>query len=890
MRRSAILAVAGLLLFPWAQGVPAQNAPVASSKRAQAVRLTGRVALDGKLDEAIWQSAPALTDFVQKEPVQGGAPGDDTEVRFAYDDEALYVGLRMYSKDPERIPRAVTRRDQYGNSEHIVVTLDAYLDRRTAASFAITSGGVRRDYLHTRDSEGFEARDFTYDPVWEARVQVDMLGWSAEMRIPFSQLRFTDKPTQVWGLNINRYVPQRNEDIYWVMVPRTETGYVSRFGTLEGLDGIQPRRRIEVVPYVAGNADYVEEPSALNPFRDGSTAGMRAGADLKVGLGPSLTLDATFNPDFGQVEADPAEVNLTAFETFFPERRPYFTDGNRSLMGPVVNYYYSRRIGAPPRGQASADFVDAPANTTILGAGRVTGRLGPRLTVGAQVAVTQREFARTYDLRSDTFGRQEVEPFATYGVLRLQQQVGESQSVVGFSLSGMRRDFTEGSPLQNSLSRGAAAGGADWVIRFQGGRYELSGNAGFTYVGGDSVAILRLQRSSARYYQRPDYDAAILDPSRTALWGYTAQLRADKNAGNWLWGFDLRTESPGFEANDMGRLSTSDDFDFEGDINYRQTEPGKVFRWWNVGVYSRINWTYDLVRGDSRVAVFGRGQLSNFWNVELNFGLRPRGLDHSLTRGGPLMGQLSGGSIGFNVRSNYAKPTSWSVGGEIARGEDGLRALTIAGGLELRPSAAAAISLGPNVVRYIDPQQYYTTLANGPAATFGNRYVFARVTQSVLSLQTRVNYTLNPDLTVELYAEPFAASGRFRDLGELPAPRRFDLRRYGTDGTTITAPSTSQYRIADSRNGDTFTLPNADFSTFSFRSNFVIRWEWARGSTLYLVWQQNRAAQCTTFQDPAECPVSVLPGANVRPGFLGSTLTIPGDNYLAVKISYWLSL
>jgi hypothetical protein len=881
-----------LLVLVIAAPMPAAGqAPMGPSpKKAQAVRLTGSVDIDGRLDEAIWASAPAISDFVLKEPVQGGEPGDRTEIRFAYDDHALYVGLRMFSRDPDAIPRDITRRDQYGNSEHVTVSLDPYLDRRTAVSFGITAGGVRRDYYHNQDSEDFMARDFTFDPVWEARAQVDAEGWTAEMRIPFSQLRFTDKPVQVWGLNVNRWVPQHNEDSFWVMVPRDETGFASRFGTLEGLDGIRPARRLEAVPYLAGNANFTAEPATSDPFNDGSTGDLRIGGDVKMGLGPSLTLDATFNPDFGQVEADPATLNLTAFETIFPERRPFFTDGNPSLLGPVVNYYYSRRVGAAPRGSASADFVDSPDNTTILGAARLTGRLGSKLTIGAQAAVTQREFARTYDLQANQFGEVEVEPTATYGVLRLQQQFGESQSTIGLSLAGMNRYFSSGSPLESSLSNRSAAGGVDWLVRFQGGRYVLSGHAGFSYVGGDSTAIEAIQRSSAHYLQRPDFEAMRLDPSRTALWGVTGRIRADKNTGNWRWGAEVRTESPGFEANDMGRVQNADDFDFEGDINYRETDPGPVFRRWNVGIFGRSNVTYDWERGDSRLAVFATGQFANFWEFRTNLAVRPRSQDHNLTRGGPLMGQLALGGGEFSLNSNWADPTSWSLRGEFGWGEGDLALQSVGGSLQVRPATALAFSVGPSYSRVVDPQQYFTTLSGGYEATYGSRYIFAQVEQTVLSMQLRLNYTFNPDLTIELYAEPFSASGRFTNHGELPAPRAFDQRTYGTDGTTITKVSDQEYRVSDSRNGGTFSLPVADFNDFSFRSNFVLRWEWTRGSTFYLVWQQNRYTQCSFFSVASECPTDAIPGTPTRPGFMGSALSVPGDNFFAVKISYWLAL
>ena len=377
-----MLRATSVFLFILAAPLAAQAPPFVANgpglaKQARAVRLTGSgIRVDGRLDDEAWTRAVFITDFTMKEPEQGAVPSEDTEVAFLYDDDALYVAARMHSRHPSGIPQGLTRRDGYGDAEHIVVSIDPFLDRRTAYSFAVTSGNGRRDYYHPRDSEDFGARDFTWDPIWEGRAAVGEEEWTVEFRIPFSQLRFTDQPVHTWGINVNRWIPQRNEDIYWVMVPRELAGFASRFGTLHGIEGIPPNRRMELLPYVAGNSTIRGAPQPGNPFEGRTTTDARVGGDLKMGLGPSLTLDATINPDFGQVEADPAQVNLSAFETIFGERRPFFTEGSQLLQGNVGSYFYSRRIGASPRGRASGDFVSAPQNTTILGAAKVTGRLG----------------------------------------------------------------------------------------------------------------------------------------------------------------------------------------------------------------------------------------------------------------------------------------------------------------------------------------------------------------------------------------------------------------------------------------------------------------------------------------------------------------------------------
>lgn len=888
MRFLAIVAL-GLALpggFALAQGHAPLMGP--SPKVAQAARLSDRVTVDGHLDDPAWRGARFVSDFQQKEPEQFAAPGDRTEVAFLYDDEALYVGLRMWSRDPARIPRDVTRRDQYGNSEHIVVSLDPFFDRRTAYSFSITAGGVRRDYYHATDSEAYGNRDFTYDPVWEARARIDSTGWTAEMRIPFSQLRMNPLERQRWGLNINRWIPQRNEDDYWVVVPRDQTGFSSRFGTLEGLDGIRPARQVEILPYVAANADVRSVPDPNDPFAAKSEGSARVGGDFRVGLGKGLVLNGTVNPDFAQVEADPAQLNLTAFETIYPERRPFFTEARQYIEGPVGNFFYSRRIGARPRGSVAEPYADVPDFTTILGAMKLTGRLGSSTQVGALAAVTQREVASTFDPAANRYGETEVEPTSSYGVMRVQRQFGASQSTAGFSLSGMRRFFSDGSSLEASFSRQALAGGADWTVRFQGGRYVLSGWAGMSYVEGSASALDAIQTSSAHYFQRPDARHVRYDPTRTSMVGYTAWIRGDKNAGNWLWGAQLNTESPGFEANDMGRVQSADDIELSGDINYRQTNPGPVFRQWGLGVAARTRWNYDGDRGETRVVLFGRTTWKNFVESRYDLYYAPRSFSDDLTRGGPVMQVPSFHGITASANSNYASATSWRVTTELVKNELGGSNVAVFAGFGYRPSSRVGFSVDPQWYRFIDKRQYVTTLEGGLDATYGRRYVFATADQTVLAATLRLNYTFTPDVTLELFAQPFTAAGEYSGYGEQAEPRVLPLREYGTDGTTMTAESDQYYRVDDSRTGTSFQVANQNFSNFSFRSSVVLRWEWRRGSTLYFVLQQNRAATCSPFIDATTCPTGSAPGTPPGMGSLRDVFGIPGDNFLAVKVNYWL--
>ena len=515
MKHLSLCAACAITALGAAHPAAAQDAPDIIRKQAQALRVpAGSVTVDGRLDDIAWRDAVPLTDFSQREPREGESPSDRMEVRFAYDDDALYVGARMFSQEPLQAPMG--RRDDGEQSEYLSVMLDTYLDRRTAYAFGVTAGGVRLDWYYPRDTSWSD--DDSFDPVWQARTSRDAQGWSAELWIPFSQLRFTDRSPQVWGLNVKRWVPSRNEDVHWQLIGRTDDRLASRFGDLQGLDGIRPPRRVELMPYVASSSQVIGVREQGNPFTDGANMAGRVGIDAKIGIGSNLTLEATVNPDFGQVEADPAEVNLSAFETFFTERRPFFVEGIALLRGPVNNFFYSRRIGASPVGRADAEFVDFPAQSSILGAAKLTGRLESGLSIGVLGALTAEERARTFNV-PNTFGRVRVAPQTAYGVARLQQELGQEGSTAAVMITGMRRALPAGDPIGLLSTSKAFTVSGDSLLRLRDGDYELESYAGYSRVDGSAAAIDRVQRGSARYLQRPDADYIVYDPTRTTMSG-----------------------------------------------------------------------------------------------------------------------------------------------------------------------------------------------------------------------------------------------------------------------------------------------------------------------------------------------------------------------------------
>ena len=856
----------------------AQNANTTMQKRARATRIAGSApGIDGTLDEAVWAQAQPITDFVQKIPEEGATPSVTTEVRLLYDDHAIYVGARLHRKDPRAIRTSITRRDGDSDAETFTVSLDTYLDRRTAYSFTISSGGVRGDAYHAQDAED-SGRETQFDPIWNARAKVGTEGWVAEMRIPFSQLRFNAVPEQVWGMQLTRNVADIAERVQWTLIPIQAAGFSSRFGRLEGIAGVPPQQRIEVLPYFATDLSYRANEIKTNPFLNRSHA--RVGGDLKVGLGPNLSLDATINPDFGQVEADPAIVNLTAFEQIFDERRPFFIEGNELLTGRGQSFigrpswFYSRRIGASPRGSASGDFVDFPTNTTIAGAAKVSGRLKSGLSVGALAAITPREYARTFRIVNDSTGRTAVEPPSTFGIFRVQQEFGKQQSNVGVSLTNVQHWLDARGALQTLLPSSATAGGVDWKLRYKQGMYEITGWVGGSYVQGDSSAIIRLQRNSAHFFQRPDQTHIRYEPGRTSLGGASASVRLDKNAGRFtLGGIQLSMRSPEFEINDAGQMRSGDDIDFNADIQLRDTKPNTYVRLFNFGTSTQAGWNFGGIRQYFRIGENASATLHNFMRVNVGATRIFGSQSDDLTRGGPLIGTANAYQLTASLNSRANVPTTWSLRGTYLNDEFG--GWTGSGGatLTIRPSSRWQASVDPTYSRLVDSRQYVSTRAGLAPKTYGQRYIFAYIERSTLSARFRLNYAFTPNFTVEGYAEPFTSSGRYFNFGELAAARSKEMRQYGAagTGTTLTRDSTGVRTVVDGT--QSITIPQLDFNRLSFRSNVVLRWEWLPGSTAFLIWQQSRAETNAS-------------GRLIAPRDLADAASAPGDHFLVAKISY----
>ncbi|MDH3297713.1 MAG: carbohydrate binding family 9 domain-containing protein [Gemmatimonadota bacterium] len=836
------------------------------------------VDVDGRIEESIWARAVWISDFVQREPIEGAQPTVRTEVAFAYDETNLYVAGRNYDPDPSSIRANLARRDDNGDSDRLKISLDSYQNRQTYYTFTITAAGGRVDYFGPSDQD-FN-RDHSYDPIWDAAAEITDEGWFAEMAIPFSQIRFTQGENIEFGLQVNRFRPAQFEDLFWTSVPKDENGWTSWFGDLKGLQGIQTRRPIEFVPYAASNlavtSDELLNPD--NPFSERSDLIARFGADIKMGVGSGLTFDATFNPDFGQVEADPAEVNLSAFPTFFDERRPFFVENAQLLE--ANDLFFSRRIGARPHGSPGGDFADVPDNTTIIGAAKLTGRTAGGLSLGALGAVTAEESAKTYDALNDTFGETRVEPTAGWLVLRGRQEFGAAKSTAGLAFTGVKRDLADSDPLASRINKEAYAFAADASLKFRGGLTELTGIIQGSHISGTPAAIARVQQFSAHYFQRPDAGHVEFDPTRTSLTGYRAYVDLRHTDGeHWSFETEVLATSPEFDINDAGALGRADQIDLGLDLQYNENTVG-TFRSWGVAGEFDTRWNFD---GDRLFTSYeARWQLGliNFWRFGGEFDYRPAGLSDTQTRGGPVMG--TAGEKAFSINVNSPFQNRFGANGFLYYENDDLDGsfTRVRVNLQYRPGGSWRFALSPSYGHGINTRQYVTTESGGRPETFGNRYVFARIDQHTISAQFRVNYAFSADLSLEGYFEPFASTGAYSDYGELMTPRESDLLMYGTGGTTISeSTGDAPHTITVQDGPDQFSFIREDFRALSFRSNLVMRWEWLPGSTLFVVWQLDRGG--FGFENGPDSA-----------GF-GDLLDSPGEpgrNFFAVKATYWLPI
>lgn len=863
-----------------------------------ATRRSAPIALDGKLDEAAWNAAPPITQFTQFNPDEGVAPTQRTEVRILYDDDALYIGATMFdTAGPAGIRTRLVRRDNDFDSDYFQMVIDGYHDHLSRAFFTVNPSGSKQDQIGI----GASCCDSGWDPVWEVQTRINSDGWVAEIRIPFSQLRFASDSVQTWGLQLRRWIQRRQEEDDWSFWKRTESGGPPRFGHLEGLRIAHTGRHLELLPYVASSARAIEADKG-DPFNHGLKSTARVGADLKYLLTSNLTLDATINPDFGQVEVDPAVVNLSAFETSFNEKRPFFVEGSGVFGFGGLNCYfcsnvsslsafYSRRIGRAPTGAplafAAGKYVQVPDASTIVGAAKVSGRTSNGFTVGLLDAVTNRETAKLR-MADGTSGTQVVEPLTNFFVGRVKKDFMRGNLVVGGIATSVARQMD--TVFASRLTSHAEFYGGDLRYTWGNQAYSFVANTGLSTIEGDSTVILSKQRSSARYFQRPDRGVGSsgflsnqLDPSATQMIGAAGYARVAKESGSWLWETAVNVRTPGFENNDLAFLTRADYVWYNANIFKQWQTPTKWYRNFSVivGGQQQSNFEGDLT--DRQAQVYVSTTTPQFWNVSSFYIWRPAVLDDRLLRGGPVVKRPGSGYTELDVSTDSRRRLVFFVNSSYSSNADGGWGGSLSTTANYRPTSNVVVSFGPSWNDGESNLQYLTSVSDAAATNFyGSRYVLASIRQKQLALDTRLNVTFSPRMTLELYAQPFFASGHYSRFKEFAAPRQGKVNIFGENAGTVDVTrdatgAATKYTIDPDGIGSAlpFSFGNPDFSQQSLRGNAVFRWEYRPGSVLYFAWTHSR------FREDG---LGALDFAHDRDALYSAH----PDNIFLVKASWWI--
>jgi len=808
--------------------------------RATAIAAERAPVIDGRDEDAVWGSAPVITGFRVFEPKEDADPSFETQAKISYDADNLYIFVRMLDPHPDSIVSLLSRRDVKTQSEQIKVMIDSYHDRRSGYEFAVNPAGVKRDYYTYDDSR----EDATWDAVWDVATRIDSLGWTAEFRIPLSQIRYPHVDENTFGIMFMRDIVRRSERSSWPLYRRSKNGISSQFGEVTGIRGLSTTHKLEIAPYVIAKNSTVPQANGF-----GRTQKQSIGGDLKYGVTSNLTLNATINPDFGQVEADPAQLNLTAFETFLPEQRPFFLEGAGifNFNGDASKMFYSRRIGREPQlsGLVTDPLADVPTATTILGAGKLSGRLASGTSLGSLLAVTAREMV----------GPTMIEPQTLYGVVRGQQDFRKGETGIGSMLTVVDRQLDETTAA--ILRRQSIMGGLDFRHRFDDGRYRITGSFASSVVRGSAAAIDRTQRNAVHYYNRPDAGLPY-DPTRTSLSGTDIQLKADKVAGDFTYGAQYERLSPGFETNDIGFLSQADQQFSQVYASLQSHKPRAFWRDASAQLYQYVQYTANGLPTANYTELDLYTELPNrmtfsayIWTDNIFAAYCDR-----CARGGPAVRS----SPDFNILINAGADPRGKVVPTFAAiytvGDEGNSTLW-----RIRPYVTVVArsnlswELGTRYQRNRNDTQWYANL--GRVGNDTTHYLFAHLDQELLSFTSRLNYTATTTMSLQLYAEPFMTTGRYFRVRELDEPR---ADRYE-----------DRYRP--------YSIPTEDaaFNVKELHASAVARWEYRPGSTVFLVWTQGRTQ---AERDPG----SFLPIRDFRNIFAARP-----ENTVLIKASYWVN-
>jgi hypothetical protein len=860
-----------------ALGSIARAADAPPAVRAHAVRRSAPITVDGRLDEAAWAGAPVHGGFIQRFPQDAAKPSFETRFAILYDDEAIYVGVWADDPSPDKIRALLTRRDVDSPGDSMTIAFDSYHDRRTAYAFQLNAAGVQRDLLLFDDSN----QDDTWDAVWTGDVAMSPTGWTAEYRIPLSQLRFAEADAQEWGFQVARQIGRTGELDSWSPWPRSAPQVVSKFGVVDGIDHLQRARRLELLPFVTAGLDRAPV-AAGDPLNQANGWRRNVGLDLKYGLGPAFTVSATLNPDFGQVEADPSKVNLSANELFFAEKRPFFLEGSDLFRLPIGNSdngnegaFYSRRIGAAPADPAgSYDYLKKPQSTAIYGAAKLTGKTVSGWSVGVLDAVTGPETAEIST--GGATSQAQVAALTNFAIARVKRDLNDGATAIGGSLTAVHRKLA-GTDLAATLHDQAYTGGLQLEHRWGDNAWVANVSTLGSWVHGTAEAIAATQTSSRHYFQRPDATDAHLDATRTSLAGMAARWMVGRLGDTKHWRFgtggDLRT--PGLELNDAGFQQGSDRMVPFVYGEYRDDAPGDHVLNWSVG-----GDVFTIASFDPRVLDYGleyntNVQLENHWSLAFGGNLDRGRWSPGALRGGPSLRTDTGLSNFAFVQTDNRAPVwfNLNVSGGVTP-TSGRREVNVSLGGTVQARTNLDLFVGPSLYARRDPLQYVDQIADDAGAT---HYLFGRIHETDVSMTLRLNWTFSPHFALQAYAQPYVASGNYDELKDVdrPAAARYaDRFHLLAPGEATLAAGT--YRVM--RDGAQYEFAQPDFNFRQLRSTVVVRWEYRPGSNVYAIWSHGRTSDA--FDD----------GRLALGRDLGDLGRAASENVVMVKANYWIGL
>jgi hypothetical protein len=843
-QRSLLLVI--ILVYPFFNSF-------AQVKTYHTVRIKGdEPSVDGRFDEEVWEQGVWSDDFTQFEPNTGEQPTQKTAFKLLYNDEYIFVAIKNYDSETSKISTRMSRRDGH-EGDICGVHFDSYNDKRTAFTFLVSASGVKTDGIMTRDGDNY---DESLDPVWFVKTRLVSDGWQAEMKIPLSQLRFGSAEELTWGFQVIRQIFRNDEYILWKPIERDKAGWISQYGELKGLQNIRARKQFELAPFVVSKMETYEAEEG-NPYADGFDLGLDAGLDAKVAITNDIIMDLAINPDFGQVEADPSELNLSAFETFFEEKRPFFIEGTSITNYQITpggnpwsrdNLLYSRRIGREPHYYPEledGEFIEFPLHSRILGAAKITGKTRSGWSVGIIESLVNRESAKLFQKGAES--NIEVEPLTNYLVGRLQKDINKGQTIIGGMVTATNRFIDHDEDIHLSyLPDAAYTGGIDITQFFLQKKYFVSTTLTGSYISGSRTAISDLQLASQRYFQRPDADYMEYLPERSKLTGHGGTLMFGKSAiSGFRFLFNVTWRSPGFDLNDIGYLRWADNvFQFLWG-GYEIINPVKGIRQMQINANQWAGWDFGSTNIFNGLNINTNFLTTNFWRFYTNYTYDFPNIDNSELRGGPSIHLPGGGNFNIGASTNSTKKITIEAGYNHNWSRDGhANSFNISGGITVRPVSSLAIRLnqGYNVrtsnLQYVD--EFYHN--DEPL------YLFGKLHQKLLNLVLRLDYNITPDLTIQYYGSPFITAGLYDDYKKITDPdaeqyfdRYFTYPSHHIIHRIDHSLDIDNYGIDNNGNGfSDFYFDNPDFNFKQFRSNLVVRWEYIPGSVLFFVWTQGR--------------------------------------------------